>query len=238
MAEAMGLLRSGIVEPDEILNYAIQLMIEDRFPSDITRSTLRALETIIQQRLREFRRLRVFNIRDYAELIDNSMPKVRILEMLGEDEGFFNSLGHSFTDNFLWGFWFFHLSPATSFFPNSSRNGYYRFRIVPGHNQNAVCGLYCAELTQFPLNGAIMPRIIFPPISGNRNIRREDDEIIEVPSMSHMMRASLLQSAQSPAVFFDLRQYLIALREYGPAPPFGTNSTEPPGNIVEYFVHY
>lgn len=86
----------------------------------------------------------------------------------------------------------------------ASKNGWYEFRILPGNPDNEVCSLFRAELHQTTDDGVAHPVIAYPPSSGDKRSLAVSANIVEVPSMSRMMRESALAGAQTPAVVFDL----------------------------------
>lgn len=91
----------------------------------------------------------------------------------------------------------------------ASKNGYYEFRILPPEKtrdgkDNEVCDKFVAELHQFPEDGRKVPTIRFPPRSGDKKDCEVSDNIVEVPSMSKMMKESELKGAQTPAVVYGL----------------------------------
>jgi hypothetical protein len=56
-----------------------------------------------------------------------------------------------------------------------------------------------------------VPCVVFPPASGDKGKLIVSDDVLEVPSMSRMMKESILQGAQTPAVMFDLVERLQKL---------------------------
>jgi hypothetical protein len=96
---------------------------------------------------------------------------------------------------------------------NASKNGTYEFVLEPGQEGNEVCDSFVAKLYQYPDDGAHLPVIIFPPKSGDKKKCQVDDQVVEVGSMSQVMKASKLQGAQTPAIVFDLAERLKGLRD-------------------------
>lgn len=94
----------------------------------------------------------------------------------------------------------------------AAKNGLYEFRILDAETvekdgkqvPNEVCDKFVAELHQYPEDGRKVPVIRFPPRSGDKKDCRVTEDIIEVPSMSKMMKESELNGAQTPAVVFSL----------------------------------
>jgi len=91
---------------------------------------------------------------------------------------------------------------------NPSKNGWFELRILPGYVNNEVCSTFRVELHQFPEDGAQVPVIRYPPISGDKNLLHICEDLEDVPSMSMMMRASILKGVRTPAVVFELSSYL------------------------------
>lgn len=91
-----------------------------------------------------------------------------------------------------------------------NRNGVFELVILPGVKGNKACEEMQAKLYQYPTNGAKMPVISYPPLKGERADHRKgislrvDDDVVEVASMSGMMKASILGQPQTPAVQFKL----------------------------------
>jgi len=91
-----------------------------------------------------------------------------------------------------------------------SRNGAFELVVLPGIKSNKACEEMQAKLYQYPANGAKVAVISYPPLKGERADHRKginlrvDDDVVEVASMSGMMRASLLGQPQTPAVQFKL----------------------------------
>jgi len=96
----------------------------------------------------------------------------------------------------------------------TERNGTYELVILPGIKGNKVCEEMQAKLYQYPANGAKLPVICYPPLKGERPAHRKgeslriDDDVIEVASMSQMMKMSALAQPQTPAVLFKLADLL------------------------------
>jgi len=93
---------------------------------------------------------------------------------------------------------------------NEARNGEYELVILPGIQGNQVTDVFSAKLYQRPANGAKLPVICFPPIKGTKkdhraglNLRR-DDQVIEVSSMSKMLKESGMNNPQTPSIVFGL----------------------------------
>jgi len=168
----------------------------------------------------EWRRRRYgirFSHNAYGSLIGQSMPLDELVEITAGIENIyptFDVFEHG------WGFWINRLDMK-----KESRRGWYRFRVFPGSpNSLFTDDLICpfrAELLQLPLHPisardddpsafrSILPPIIrFPPQSGSRENTIQNVEVIEVPSMSQMMRASSLNAPQTSAVLFDLLAHL------------------------------
>ena len=91
---------------------------------------------------------------------------------------------------------------------NSSKNGVFELVIEEGDEANKLAGNFKATLFQYPDNKAKVPCVVFPPASGDKGKLIVNDDVLEVPSMSRMMKESILQGAQTPAVMFDLVQRL------------------------------
>jgi hypothetical protein len=91
-----------------------------------------------------------------------------------------------------------------------NRNGLFELVISPGVKGNKACEEMRAKLYQYPTNGAKMPVISYPPLKGERADHRKglsldvNDDVVEVASMSGMMKASILGQPQTPAVQFKL----------------------------------
>jgi hypothetical protein len=98
-----------------------------------------------------------------------------------------------------------------------ARNGVFELVIGPGIAGNKACDVMTAKLYQYPSNGAKMPVISYPPLKGERADHRKglhltrNDDVLEVPSMSGMMKASVQQQPQTPAELFGLRKLLKAI---------------------------
>jgi len=97
---------------------------------------------------------------------------------------------------------------------NPLRNGSYQLHILPGDPTSQVCTEFRAELHQILNSGYQAPMIVYPPAKGERREHRRganlrnDHEIIEVASMSSMMKMSMLGSPMTPAVVFKLAEKL------------------------------
>jgi hypothetical protein len=94
---------------------------------------------------------------------------------------------------------------------DSSRNGTLTLAISPGWADNEVCSDFYCVLVQHPADGRKVPKITFPPESGDRNNCINTEDHIEVRSMSQMLQKSILGSAQTPAVVFGLIDAVAAL---------------------------
>lgn len=96
---------------------------------------------------------------------------------------------------------------------NPKKNGVFELFVEEGQKDNQLCDAFTATLYQYPDDKASVPSVVFPPASGDKNKLAVTDEITEVPSMSQMMKRSILNGAQTPAVMFDLIAQLKALGE-------------------------
>lgn len=94
---------------------------------------------------------------------------------------------------------------------NPAKNGTFELVIEEGDKNNKLCSAFKATLHQYPDNKAKVPAIVFPPASGDKGKLVIDQSRTEVPSMSRMMKESILQGAQTPAVMFDLVERLQKL---------------------------
>jgi len=65
---------------------------------------------------------------------------------------------------------------------------------------------YSAKLYQRPVAGAEAPVISYPPVNPDNLVSNQ--KIVEVRSISHMMRKSFVQTNQTPIVYFNLRDIL------------------------------
>lgn len=84
------------------------------------------------------------------------------------------------------------------------RNGVLELVIKKGREGNKVTEDFVAELYQYPFVEQAVPVIQFPPASGDKNETLQTDDVKEVPSMSQMLRQSIIESAMTPAVLFGL----------------------------------
>ena len=91
---------------------------------------------------------------------------------------------------------------------NTAKNGFFELVLEPGDPNNALEKRFKATLHQYPDNGAKAPKIVYPPALGDKSNCVQTDDLWEVSSMSTMMRHSLLQGAQTPAVMFNLVEHL------------------------------
>lgn len=98
----------------------------------------------------------------------------------------------------------------------AEKNGTYELVIEPGIKGNSITEKFKATLYQYPDDGRKMPAIVFPPVSGDKNKLRSDDDVREVASMSKMMKSSALNVPQTPAVIFDLGSKLATIRGENP----------------------
>jgi len=87
---------------------------------------------------------------------------------------------------------------------NPNKNGVFEFCINDALEKNVVCDKFSCRLYQYPFSGSHVQVISFPPVSGDKDKLRVDDDVTEVSSMSRMLRPSVLKGAQTPAVYFDL----------------------------------
>lgn len=92
----------------------------------------------------------------------------------------------------------------------ASRNGTYELRVLPGDPSNHACHEIRLELHQTTDDGLKHPVVVFPPAKGEREDHRrglhlqQDVDIVEVASISGMMKQSVLCIPQTPAVTFGL----------------------------------
>jgi len=113
---------------------------------------------------------------------------------------------------------------------NVARNGHYELVISQGIKGNVVTEEFTAKLYSYPANGQKTPVISYPPLQGERAEHRKglkltrNDSVIEVASMSGMMKASLLGTPQTPAVQFKLVDLLR--KECGQSQESGGNSSD------------
>lgn len=96
---------------------------------------------------------------------------------------------------------------------NPAKNGVFELLIEKGDTENKLCSSFTARLFQYPDNGAKVSVVQFPPKSGSKDTLVINDEVTEVASMSQMMKQSILQGAQTPAVMFGLIEKLKLLGE-------------------------
>jgi hypothetical protein len=122
---------------------------------------------------------------------------------------------------------------------NPILNGRYQLRILDGNLASKVCTKFRAELHQTLDCGAKMPVIVYPPSKGERADHRKgaklrvDEKIIEIASMSGMMRASVLLLPQTPAVVFKLAHKQASQDEITYTDEDGASVTQ--DDIAEYF---
>jgi hypothetical protein len=90
------------------------------------------------------------------------------------------------------------------------RNGVFELVLEKGREANGVTDVVTAKLYQYPFVEQAVQVITFPPISGKKDDLRQTDAIKEVPSMSQMLKQSILESAMTPAVMFGLVELLKA----------------------------
>ena len=116
-----------------------------------------------------------------------------------------------------------------------NRNGIFELVILPGIKGNKACEDMQAKLYQYPTNGAKCAVISYPPLKGERADHRKgvslrvDDEVVEVASMSGMMKASILGQPQTPAEVFGLRKLLKA----GTAAPTASDDEDEDEDVEE-----
>ena len=96
---------------------------------------------------------------------------------------------------------------------NPNKNGVFELVIEAGVKGNKLCEAFTARLYQFPDAKQAVPVITFPPESGDKGKLKVNDAVLEVASMSQMMKNSIIQGAQTPAVQFGLVEHLKALGE-------------------------
>jgi hypothetical protein len=95
----------------------------------------------------------------------------------------------------------------------ASKNGTFEFVLSEGDENNKVCPDFRAVLYQYAADGRKLPEIVFPPASGDKNVLRSDEDVVEVSSMSKVMKRSILGGAQTPAVMFALSEVLAIAEE-------------------------
>lgn len=117
-------------------------------------------------------------------------------------------------DDPCWGFWFYR-SGRLSGGGLSPRNGWYRLRILPGDPANALCSQFRLTIAQFPNNPVrSAPLVVYPPQSGDRDVRIRNDDIIEAASPTRMPQETIFQSPYSVASVFNLPEALDALEAH------------------------
>ena len=88
------------------------------------------------------------------------------------------------------------------------KNGIYELVLEPGDPNNALTYKFVAKLYQYTFDLKQHPVIIYPPASGDKSNPAASSEIVEVGSMSQLMKTSQLNGAMTPAVVFGLVEQL------------------------------
>ena len=143
----------------------------------------------------------VFTPKSYAFLVGKSDTAENIAQILSGKDPKFAELYPDETVNTR-GFW------VRIDRKDSPISGWYRLRVLQGESTNALCDTFKLELAQFPYNKKKAPTIVYPPISGNPRKLRNTDQIKEASSIKNLMQESLLHTAPSPAIVFNLREKL------------------------------
>lgn len=113
---------------------------------------------------------------------------------------------------------------------NTNRNGTFELVILAGIKGNKACEDVLVKLYQYPSSGAKAPVIQYPPLKGERADHRKglnlrvDEDVIEVSSMSNMLKQSLLQMPQTPAQMFGLTE--MVRKPGAPAAPASSSDDE------------
>jgi len=108
---------------------------------------------------------------------------------------------------------------------SAAKDGVYKLVLEPGDPDNQICSFFKAKLYQFPFDGAQVPVISFPPEVAGPGWSGDkyeglivSDDVIEVVSMSQMLKTSILNGAQTPAIVFGLVEALQNKEENAPDP--------------------